>query len=302
MLLDVNSKSLTAQKILNQDLVLNPIAPMAFSASSLGGGNFSNSINKIAGDVKSVLTDAKGSLTKFIDSVNPFKNGINGLLALVKFLMCPDSSLFDDLKNTFNKLKGIAKNINPKKLLENAIKDLGKAITEKFPVVNNMLNFFKNLEAAIKATVDLVTQSEIFQLIKETLGLFGLDFSYFNDDNILSNLSDILDPDNPIYKVLGMKLPNLLPKEAVSSKCSALGKIIDKLNSSYRSDNRFDSLNTDNRVIANIADKDLANTISGTFGVEKAASNYYNSKLTSDKLGYHGETGQSFPASGLLKR
>ena len=255
-------------------------------ASPFAARGFMDTISSTVKSVSKSINNALGSIGKFIDSINPM-NGFSALKNLAEFLACPEQSFLADIKNAVNDIKGTISNINPKQLLNSALESLSKHILDAFPVINDMLNFFNDINSLFKTDYDRV---DALTAIHDLLYQHGKGLDYFDNYDVMGNIKDLLDPKNPIYTNPDMKIPGALPESTVSNKCSALGKIIAALEESYRTGHVFDDLITDKAILKYVEDPDLRKAIDNLLGVSPVSGIYYDASEQTQNLGYHGRT------------
>lgn len=253
---------------------VTPLAMGIMQASTFGALDGVAGVDQIKNSLSSAkdsLKAAKDGFSSFASAINP-KNGLSAIAALAKFLMCPEESFLADLFKAFNTIKDLVtgldikamlkdignnllspildpikelkskiESLDFKQILKDALGKLTENVLNRFPLVNNMMQFFHQLNSFFASAGG--DPNYALNKIKELLASHGLSLDYFDNFNVLENLKDLLDPENPIYT--NLNLPNNLPREEVTNRCSALGKIIAQLEGSYRSDNRFDDLITD---------------------------------------------------------
>ena len=253
--------------------------------------NINTDINK----AKESIKVAKTSINKFLESINPMKNGTNAIQALAQFLLCPEESFIADILNAFESIVDIAKNLKPKQLLQNALMELSNHIIGRFPVVNNLMNFFNNINRYFNAGGDRV---EALDLIQKYINKLGNKYSKFDDYSLLDLVKDLLDPSNSINK-----LPiggNGLPKDILTAKCSALGKLIAQLESSYRAGHKFDDIIIDASLLQYVGDKQVRTLINNTFNVQKNVNSFSLAKDNAMSLGYHDKTAINSTLSTII--
>ncbi|BDH16404.1 MAG: hypothetical protein [Bacteriophage sp.] len=252
---------------------------------------FTEDINNIKSDIKKAkksIKKAKDSISNLIDNMNPKKNGLNALKALAHFLMCPEESLIGDIMNAFDSVINIAKNIKPKQLLQDALTELSTHILGRFPVVNNIMNFFILLGRYLGT--DFGNNKNALDLVHNLIKKLGKKYDYLDNYTGLDLIKDLLNPEDSIF---AGKLPmnnNGIPVEVIRNKCSALGKIIAQIEASYRANNRFDDLVSTKNVLDYISDPELKRRMSIALAIDKNANQFLQLEDTASKLGYHNKS------------
>jgi hypothetical protein len=255
------------------------IAKDLYSSSPL-----SSTAKNITNQCKAGIDSAK----KFASSLNP-ANGLTALANLVKFLLCPEAFLLNDLTNTFNNVVRGSGNIKPASLLNNALQNLTKSLIKGGPpTLNNTLNFFTLLGQYFKTNEGSRNKQATFESIASLLNNHGRDMSYLVNANMFSGITDMLDPNNAVYKNMNVHTP--LPVATVKQYCSNLAKIIAQMQAQYRSDNIYDDLVTDRSITANIRNASVASEIDSLTGMTQGSNEYINSINSAQNIGYHGET------------
>lgn len=258
--------------------------------------NFEN-IGKDVDSARKSIKTATNSIGKFLDSINPMKNGLGAIKALVQFLLCPEESFIGDILNAIKSVVDVARNIKPKELLENALVELSSHIIGRFPVINNLMNFFNLINRFFDTGGDRKTALDmVSDLIKD----LGKKYDYLDNISGLDLIKDLLDPSNNINNG---KLPigsTGLPDEIVAQKCSALGKIIAQLENSYRVGHRLEDIIIDDSLIRQITDKRLRDTVNTLFGVGKKTNEKHKANFNALTLGYHDKTAINSTLSTMI--
>lgn len=310
-LFDITDTLLELKEIFESSVFITeepaPMMQFFFKPPSLPKFNFKPSTSGLANNFKSIKGDitkakdsiktATSSINKFLQSINPMKNGLNAIKALAQFLLCPEESFIGDILNAFNSVVDIAKNIKPKELLQNALIELSNHVIGRFPVVNSLMNFFNYINRFFDTGADKL---ETLELIEKFIKDLGKKYDYLDDYSALELIKDLLNPSNNINKgkipISGVGLPEAI----ISQKCSALGKLIAQLESSYRAGHRFEDIIIDPYLISQVTDKELRTVISNIFGVSKNLTAKEKAVQNARTLGYHDNTAINSTLSTII--
>lgn len=293
---------------------MQSMSKSGISAFNQASGNVSNMTNAMSnatydGTKESIsnalsvagsdLRAAKDSIGNFGSIINPNSGGLPGLTALAKFLACPEPSFLQDLLNATGMIINKLLNSKPVQLLTTAMTNLTKSILTSIPGTNYLLDFFTGVGNYLNTFGSDVKY--VLSLITGVLKGLGRNTDYLTGNNMLSSLSSMLDPSQGSYNINGSSTGFRLPTALNNANCSQMGKIINQLQGSYRSNNRFDDLSSNSSYLYSISDPAIRRTADGITGSSILLGNRNQASKLHTSNGYTSNTALSNSISTAIE-